>query len=341
MTEEPILGLEAIFNAVRIAYPPSLIIGLLALLLAILLDLLYPRHRGLMLRLHPVHTCFLMAKRLVRPYAGRAYGVLLALACILVHLTPPMALLAAIHLAGSWIAAILWLAAAACILKLSFSIRLLAEVGLRVAESARAGDWEGARFWAQQLVRRDVYSLDEEHVLSAAVESLAESLVDGIVSPLLYYPLLGVVGPYLQRIVNTLDGAVGFRSRELERVGWFSAKLDTIMNYLPARLSALYIILSSLLLGRDWRGAWRIWLRDHDRTESLNAGHPMAAMAGALGVRLEKPGNYSLGDPVNGLNWRRVYDAVRIVLCSAILHLISATALMMLIYGIVLRLPLI
>ena len=341
MTEEPILGLEAVFNAIRVAYPPSLTIGLLALLLAILLDLLYPRHRGLMLRLHPVHTCFLMAKRLVRPYAGRAYGVILALACILAHLTPPMALLAAIHLAGSWTAPILWLAAAACILKLSLSIRLLAEVGLRVAESARAGDWEDARLWAQQLVRRDVYSLDEEHVLSAAVESLAESLVDGIVSPLLYYPLLGVVGPYLQRIVNTLDGAVGFRSRELEGVGWFSAKLDTIMNYLPARLSALYIILSSLLLGRDWRGAWRIWLRDHARTESLNAGHPMAAMAGALGVRLEKPGNYSLGDPVNGLDWRRVYDAVRIVLCSAILHLISATALIVIIYGIVLRLPLI
>jgi len=96
-----------------------------------------------------------------------------------------------------------------------------------------------------------------------------------------------------------------------------------------------------LLLGRDWRGAWRIWLRDHGRTESLNAGHPMAAMAGALGVRLEKPGNYFLGDPVNGLDWRRVYDAVRIVLCSAILHLISATALMVIIYGIVLRLPLI
>ena len=341
MTEEPILGLEAVFNAIRVAYPPSLTIGLLALLLAILLDLLYPRHRGLMLRLHPVHTCFLMAKRLVRPYAGRAYGVLLALACILAHLTPPMALLIAIHLAGSWIAAILWPAAAACILKLSFSIRLLAEVGLRVAESARAGDWEEARFWAQQLVRRDVYSLDEEHVLSAAVESLAESLVDGIVSPLLYYPLLGVIGPYLQRIVNTLDGAVGFRSRELERVGWFSAKLDTIMNYLPARLSALYIILSSLLLGRDWRGAWRIWLRDHARTESLNAGHPMAAMAGALGVRLEKPGNYSLGDPINGLNWRRVYDAVRVVLCSTILHLISVMAFMVIIYGIVLRLPLI
>ena len=341
MIEEPILGLEAVFNAVKVAYPPSLTIGLLALLLAILLDLLYPRHRGLMLRLHPVHTCFLMAKRLVRPYAGRAYGVILALACILAHLTPPMALLAAIHLAGSWTAPILWLAAAACILKLSFSIRLLAEVGLRVAESARAGDWEDARLWAQQLVRRDVYSLDEEHVLSAAVESLAESLVDGIVSPLLYYPLLGLIGPYLQRIVNTLDGAIGFRSREFERVGWFSAKLDTVMNYLPARLSALYITFSSLLLGRDWRRTWRIWLRDHARTESLNAGHPMAAMAGALGVRLEKPGHYSLGDPVNGLDWRRVYDAVRIVLCSTILHLISVTALIMMVYGIVLRLPII
>jgi len=325
-------GFEAIFSVLKAIYPPSLTTGLLALLLAILLDLLYPRHRGLMLRVHPVHTCFFMAKRLVRPYAGRAYGVILALTCILVHLTPPMAMLTAIHLAGSWAAPILWLTAAACVLKLSFSIRLLAEIGLRVGDYARAGDWENARFWAQQLVRRDVYSLDEEHVLSAAVESLAESLVDGIVSPLFYYPLLGVIGPYLQRIINTLDGAVGFRSKEFERVGWFSAKLDTIMNYLPARLSALYIILSSLLLGHDWRGAWRIWLRDHDRTESLNAGHSMSAMAGALGVKLEKMGHYVLGDPINSLDWRRVYDAVRIVVCSTILHLTLVTAVMIMAY---------
>ena len=332
MIEELSRGFEAVFSTLKAIYPPSLAIGLFALLLAILLDLLYPRHRGLMLRVHPVHTCFLMAKRLVRPYAGRAYGVILALTCILVHLTPPMAMLTAIYLAGSWAAPILWLTAATCILKLSFSIRLLAEIGLRVGDCARAGDWKDARFWAQQLVRRDVYSLDEEHVLSAAVESLAESLVDGIVSPLFYYPLLGVIGPYLQRIVNTLDGAIGFRSSEFERVGWFSAKLDTIMNYLPARLSALYIIFSSLLLGHDWRGAWRIWRRDHDGTESLNAGHPMSAMAGALGVKLEKMGHYVLGDPINSLDWRRVYDAVRIVVCSTILHLILVTAAMIMVY---------
>ncbi|RLF09374.1 MAG: hypothetical protein DRJ98_08210 [Thermoprotei archaeon] len=332
MIEELSRGFEAVFSTLKAIYPPSLAIGLFALLLAILLDLLYPRHRGLMLRVHPVHTCFLMAKRLMRPYAGRAYGVILALTCILVHLTPPMAMLTAIYLAGSWAAPILWLTAATCILKLSFSIRLLAEIGLRVGDCARAGDWKDARFWAQQLVRRDVYSLDEEHVLSAAVESLAESLVDGIVSPLFYYPLLGVIGPYLQRIVNTLDGAIGFRSSEFERVGWFSAKLDTIMNYLPARLSALYIIFSSLLLGHDWRGAWRIWRRDHDGTESLNAGHPMSAMAGALGVKLEKMGHYVLGDPINSLDWRRVYDAVRIVVCSTILHLILVTAAMIMVY---------
>ena len=325
--------MEIVFNALGATYPPNPAIGLLALLFAILLDLLYPYHRGLMLRVHPVHTCFWMARRLAKPYAGRAYGAILALKCILVHIIPPIALLAAIPLAGSWIASILWLAAAACILKLSFSIRLLAEIGLKVSESAKVNRWENARLWTKQLVRRDIYLLDNEHVLSAAVESLAESLVDGIVSPLFYYPLLGVIGPYLQRIINTLDGAVGFRSREFERVGWFSAKLDTIMNYLPARLSALYITFSSLLLGYDWRKAWRIWRRDHDRTESLNAGHPMAAMAGALGVRLEKPGHYALGDSINALDWRRVYDAVRIVLCSTTLHLILVTAIMI-IYGI-------
>ncbi|MCD6592051.1 MAG: cobalamin biosynthesis protein [Thaumarchaeota archaeon] len=334
MIEELVQLLEAAFSIFRVVYPPSLIIGLLALLLAIFLDFLYPYHRGLMLRIHPVHTCFWMARRLARPYSGRAYGVVAAFSCILIHVIPPIIILAVIFLAEPWISSILWLAASAWLLKLSISIRLLAEIGFRISDNARANEWEEARFWTQQIVRRDVYSLDEEHVLSAAIESLAESLVDGIVSPLFYYPLLGVIGPYLQRIVNTLDGAIGFKNREFEKVGWFSAKLDTIMNYLPARISALYIIFSSLLLGYDWRRAWRIWRRDNDRTESLNAGHPMAAMAGSLGVKLEKKGHYTIGDPINALDWRRVSDAVRIVLCSVILHLVSMVVILAVIYTI-------
>ncbi len=326
MIQGVVQGLKTIFTVFKAAYPPSLAVGLLALLLAMLLDALYPYHRGLLLRIHPVHTCFSMARRLAKPYAGRAYGVALALSCILVHALPPMALLATIPLAGR-LTPILWLVVAACILKFSVSVRLLIELGLKISVSARVGDWEEAKFWTQQLVRRDVYRLDEEHVLSAGIESLAESLVDGIVSPLLYYPLLGVMGPYLQRLINTLDGAVGFKDREFERVGWFSAKLDTLVNYVPARMSALYIVLSSLLLGYDWKGAWRVWRRDHGRTESLNAGHPMAAMAGALGVRLEKMGHYAIGEPTSPLDWRRVSEAVKVVLCSTILHLSLVAAL--------------
>lgn len=331
MIEASIQGLD-ILPMLRVIYPSSLTIGLIALLLSVILDLLYPYHRGIMLRIHPVHTCFHMARRLAKPYAGRAFGVALALLCILTHIAPLIALLTLLSIADPWIASMLWPLVAAYILKLSFSIRLLIEIGIRISDSVKIGNWDDARFWTQQIVRRDVYSLDEEHTLSAAIESLAESLVDGMVSPLLYYPLLGVMGPYLQRIVNTLDGAVGFRSREFERLGWFSAKLDTVINYLPARMSALYIIFSSLLLGYDWRGAWRIWRRDHDKTESLNAGHPMSAMAGALGVRLEKIGHYTLGDVINALDWQRVYDAVKIVSCSMILHLILVAAVMTLIY---------
>lgn len=311
-----------VFNAIfKAVYPPDLGAVLIALFMAVLLDYTYPYHRGVLLAAHPVHTCFKLARRLARPYAGRLYGALLAIGCIVTHIAPPITILALFSMIRPMFGKLLWIIVSAWILKLSISIRLLLDTGIRIGIHAERGNWSEVRRLTQGIVRRNVYSLDEEHVLSAAIESLSESLVDGIVSPLFYYPFLGILGPYLQRIVNTLDGAVGFKSPEYRRLGWFSAKLDTLVNYLPARVSALYIIFSALLLGYDWRRAREIWRRDHAKTESLNAGNPMAAIAGALGIRLEKPGFYTLGDPNNRLDPSRIFEAVRIVLVSTIIHL--------------------
>ncbi len=314
--------LEVLFNPM---------ISLIILSLAILLDILYPLHKGILLKLHPVHTCYVLALKLAKPYATKAYGVLIWFICILIHLAPFTIFLQVffMYFKYPWVA-LLWLIAVSWILKTCFSIRLLIDIGVNVYKCSIKGDWSGARYWTQQIVRRDVYKLDEEHVLSACIESIAESLVDGFVSPLFYYSLFSVWGSLIQRLANTLDGAIGFKTPELREIGWFSAKMDTILNFIPARLTALYIILSSLILGYNWRNALRIYFRDKSKTVSINAGHPMSAMAGALGVRLEKIGCYGLGDSLKPLEPYDVIKAIKIAMLVIAIHIMLTVMLIVL-----------
>ena len=158
------------------------------------------------------------------------------------------------------------------------------------------GSREEARILLQKVVRRDVKRLDEQQIISAAIETVAEGSVDGIVSPLFYFGIFGVPGAVAYRAVNTLDSMIGYRERTYEHMGKFSAKLDTVANFIPARFTAFLIIVSAFTLGEDWRNAWRVLKRDHAKTQSVNAGWPMAAVAGALNIQLEKPQYYILGD---------------------------------------------
>ncbi|NPA97165.1 MAG: cobalamin biosynthesis protein [Crenarchaeota archaeon] len=277
---------------IALALRPSNAVLASALIIALLADLAYPEHRGLLLKIHPVHTCFVMAKALGKPYSSRARGIATWIACVSTHLAPYAALLI---IAGR-LGVVAQVLISAYIAKVSMSIVLLTRIVDSAREAAERGDWDEARRWVQLIVRRDVSKLSEPHVISAAVESLAESLVDGFTSPLLYFCTLGPLGALLQRLANTMDGALGFKSEEYRNVGWFSARADTLLNFVPARLTALSIILAAALLGLDWRRGFRTWIRYRRATESVNAGHPMSAMAGILGVKLEKPGFYSIGD---------------------------------------------
>lgn len=295
-------------------YPRDFAEFLLVLAVAHVGDLVYPFHRGVSLLLHPVHTSYVMAVRLGRRYSSRLRGVLTWFSVVLLHL----AVYGVVLYLASRVHRLAWVLASAYILKTSASLKLLVDTVRRCADCLASGDLECARFWTQQIVRRNVYELDEEHVASAAVESLAESLVDGYASPLLYYALLGPLGALLQRLANTLDGALGFKYGGYEDVGWFSAKADTVLNYLPARLTAVLLVALAPLVGGNPAHAYRTWVRFGRSTESVNAGHPMSAMAGALGIRLEKVGHYSLGEPLRRLNHRAVRDGVKLaVLCSA------------------------
>ncbi len=188
-----------------------------------------------------------------------------------------------------------WLAAAA-LLKTTFSVRGLAAAAGQIEQALNQGDLsEARRLVGWHLVSRDTSTLDETQVAAATIESVAENTSDGIVAPLLYYALGGLPAALAYRFANTADAMLGYHNPAYEWLGKAPARLDDLANLLPARIGAGLITGAAALAGENARQSWRIWRRDAGKTASPNAGHPMSAMAGALGVELEKVGHYRLG----------------------------------------------
>ncbi|MEM1545944.1 MAG: cobalamin biosynthesis protein [Candidatus Methanomethylicia archaeon] len=294
----------------------EVILALIILILSILLDIFYGEPKGRLLRLHPVVLCASISRLIVKPNSSRIHGLL--------TFTIPVSIVLAIYFSIQYLALQLlgilgYVIVSVLILKTTFSINLLYSIVVNAYKSMESGNWNNARHYVQQIVRRNVYVLDEEHTVSAAIESLFESLVDGYISPLFYYPFLGVKGSLLQRAVNTMDSLVAYKTPEYMGEGYVSAKADTILNYVPARLTAILIIISSAILKLNWRRGLKILLRDHSKTESLNAGWPISAIAGVLNVKLEKINAYSIGDPGERLTPKKIMEAIKIYKLSTIL----------------------
>lgn len=185
--------------------------------------------------------------------------------------------------------------ARALLLKPTFSVRELVSAGRGVRRALEVGDLDRARRRAgRDLVGRRTADLSSEEVASAAVESLAENLCDSVVAPLLWAGLAGPGGAYAYRFLNTADAMIGYRTPEFGAYGRFAARADDLANLLPARLTAGFVALAGSVVGGGVADALRVAVRDAGRTASPNAGWPMAAMAGALGVRLGKRGHYVL-----------------------------------------------
>jgi adenosylcobinamide-phosphate synthase len=199
----------------------------------------------------------------------------------------------------------------AALLKTTFSVRMLHQAATRIRRLLARGDLIAARAGLRSLVSRDVSNLTSEQTTAATVESVSENTTDSFVGPWLAFALFGLPGAFAYRAINTLDSMIGYHGR-YEYLGKASAKLDDFMNLIPARLTALLLVLSSALLpGQRARSAWRIMWRDHGRTESPNAGWTMSGMAGALGVELEKVGHYRLGDQTRTLEPQDINRAVQ------------------------------
>lgn len=163
---------------------------------------------------------------------------------------------------------------------------------LRVKRCLEADDLPGAREAVGMIVGRDTADLEAAGVARAAVESVAENLVDGVTAPLFWLCLAGPVGGMAFKAASTLDSMFGYKNERYLEFGWAGARLDDLANWLPARLTAPLIVLAALLLGQDWRASWRVMIRDRHRHASPNSGFSEAAFAGALRVQLGGPSTY-------------------------------------------------
>ncbi|NIU00930.1 MAG: cobalamin biosynthesis protein CobD, partial [Nitrosopumilaceae archaeon] len=162
--------------------------------------------------------------------------------------------------------------------------------------SIRSNDLVSARGNLSMIVKRKTTNLNKDHVLSGTLESIGENIVDGITGPLFYFGIFGLPGAFVYRTINTIDSMIGYKTPIFSKVGWFGANCDKYLNYIPSRITAFTIVLSSILTGDDWKNSFYIMKRDGNKTQSPNAGYPMAALAGALRTRFEKIDYYSIGD---------------------------------------------
>ena len=216
------------------------------------------------------------------------------------------------------------LVAEALLLKTLLSVRALIVAARTVGRALDDGDVALARAEVRALVSRETTELTLPLLASAAVESVAENAVDSVVAPLLYYALAGLPGAAFYRAVNTLDAMVGYRGR-FEYLGKIPARTDDLLNLVPARVGAVLLAGAAGLTGGLVGGALGLLRSDRGLTASPNAGWPMSAMAGALGVQLTKPGAYCLGASLPEPDADAIDRAVSMLVATTLLCVPVAT----------------
>lgn len=208
--------------------------------------------------------------------------------------------------------ALIHVAIGGLVLSTTFSVRGLERAALDMSEALQKPQLEDAdRLLLRSLCSRDPSQLDRQQLAAATLESVAENSSDSFVAPLFYFALFGLPGAVFYRAVNTLDAMIGYHGR-YEYLGKAAARLDDLLNWLPARLCALLLLVAGAFCGLPARRGWRIGYRDHRKTESPNAGWPMAVMAGLLGVQLTKVDHYVLGDAEAALTSTQIEMSCRV-----------------------------
>jgi adenosylcobinamide-phosphate synthase len=213
----------------------------------------------------------------------------------------------------------------------TLATRGLLDAVARIETPLRSGNLVEAREKLGHIVGRETSALNEDKVLRASLESLAENTSDGIVAPLFYLFLGGIPLAMTYKAVNTLDSMIGYRTERYCYFGKFAARLDDVANFMPARLTALFMVLATFLVRLNAGLALRVLRRDHANHLSPNAGYPEAALAGALGIRLGGPSVYfgkevwkpTMGEDLTPVNIDMLKEARSVCLVTSILSLVT------------------
>lgn len=213
--------------------------------------------------------------------------------------------------------------------------RSLKTESMKVYRRLKEKDLNGARYAVSMIVGRDTEGLTAEGVTRAAVETVAENASDGVIAPLLFLLFFGPVGGFFYKAVNTMDSMVGYKNEKYLYFGRAAAKLDDLVNYIPARLTGLAFAAAACLIpGMSGKNAFKIWRRDRRNHKSPNSAQSESACAGALGVQLAGPAYYfgeyydkpTIGDPLREIEPRDILRANRMMYAESLLALVLGLA---------------
>lgn len=211
-----------------------------------------------------------------------------------------------------------------------FSINSLAREGNRVYNILKEGNIERARKDLSYLVSRDTETMDEKMIIRSTMETISENTVDGIVAPMMYMFLGGLPLSMTYKAINTFDSMVGYKNEKYMDFGKFSAKLDDVANFIPARITGILIVIASMILGYDYKNSLKIFIRDRKNHSSPNSGHAEAGVAGALGVQFGGKVSYFgkevdkpvIGDKTKDFELEDIKKNIKIMYAASFLSLV-------------------
>ena len=258
------------------------------------------------------------------------YQIILGISTVLLVLMSVMIIVTGFLFIGGTIHPVVYSIVSLLCLYIAISPRCLAEAGIEIANLLRKQDILEARRKVGWIVGRKTSDLDESEITRATIETVAENTVDGIISPLFWFILLGPWGAIGYRTINTMDSMLGYKNDRYLYFGRFAARLDDVVNYIPARITFVLFVISAFLCGKDWKHALRIAARDAAKHPSPNGGYAEAPVAGALHIRLGGHNVYHdkvtfrayMGDPIEPMVGRHIYQTIYLMYTVSILGVV-------------------
>ena len=275
--------------------------------------------------------------RRLMPKNEHAAGIVLAAIVLLLSSVIPAGILFLCYNVNIWLGAAVegimcyYLIAAKC----------LKNESMKVYKAIAGMDTEKARKAVSMIVGRDTDPLDDNGIIKAAVETVAENTSDGVTAPLFYMIFGGATAGFFYKAANTMDSMIGYKNEKYRDFGRFAARLDDVLNFIPSRLTALIMILSAFILGFDGRNAWKIWERDRFNHSSPNSAQTEAVCAGALNIKLAGDTYYfgqfykkkTIGDDIRPVENEDICRANRLMYCTTVIMLIITAAVRAALFG--------